>query len=105
MEKLISGLTDISFKKFITPHIAPSLYIIGLVFLGVQCVAMVLWGKFFGIILAAITLVSGAIFLRVFIELILSIFQIARYSAEIARRGRPQEESGNEEAYEAGENV
>jgi hypothetical protein len=87
MQKFVTALTDMSFKKFVTPQLATYIYIIGIIFSGVY--SLLLLKLPFGFLLAPVNFVAGVIFIRCLLELTLAVFQIARYSAEIARRGRP----------------
>jgi hypothetical protein len=87
MQKFFTTLSDMSFKKFITPQIIGQVYVIGIAFVLVQ--SMLLLRFPFGFIIAPISFVAAVVLLRCALEMILAVFQIARYSAEIARRGRP----------------
>ena len=87
MEKIVAALTDLSFKKFVTPSMVTYIYIVGIVFSVVASLS--LFAMPLGYVLAPVSLVTSVIFLRCGLELVLAVFQVARYTAEIARRGRP----------------
>lgn len=94
MQKFVTALTDMTFKKFVTPQLATYIYIIGIVMAGVY--SLLLLKLPFGFLLAPVSFVAGVIFIRCLLELTLAVFQIARYSAEVARRGRPPQDEVEE---------
>jgi len=87
VQKFFVTLTDLSFKKFVTPQLASSIYILGIVVAAIS--SLFLLSVPFGFLVAPLIFVASVIFLRCGLELLLAVFQIARYSAEVARRGRP----------------
>ena len=92
----IQSLFNLSFKKFVTPKLASFIYIVGIV-----CVALLSLSALFrngaaGFLLGPVFFISGVVFLRCSLELTLAVFQIARYTAEIARRGRAPGDEGVE---------
>ena len=91
MHDFFSSLFDLSFKKFIAPKIAGILYIIGLISSAVVALSFILQVPAIGLIIGPVYFVVSIVFLRCIIEVILAIFQITRYTAEIARRGRSEE--------------
>lgn len=96
MQKFFQILSDLSFKKFITPKIISQVYVVGVVFVLVQSLLLLRFP--FGFIIAPISFVAAVVLLRCGLEMILAVFQIARYSAEIARRGREGDYSEEEDA-------
>ena len=88
MRDIVDALMDFSFKKFITPKIAKVVYMLSMVAALLVALMIIRTGGI-GIILAPVVFVMIVVSARVFIEVSLSLFQIARYTGEVARRGRP----------------
>ena len=88
MQSLIQGLLDVSFRKVVAPKILPAVYISSVAAASVLALMAFKIGPF-GIIAAPVLFVAMVFMIRVQIEVALSILQIAKYTAEIARRGRP----------------
>ncbi len=97
MQKIFAALFDFSFKKFVTPQLAGFTFVIAIVVAGVSALLMLRMPL--GFIIAPVFFIASVVLARVCIEIALAVFQIARYSAEVARRGRPA--STNDEAEEA----
>lgn len=97
MQKFFTALFDLTFKKFVTPQLATYIYIISIIFVGVLSL-LLLKSAPLGFIVAPLSFLAGVIFVRAGLELVLAVFQIARYSAEIARRGRPATDNELENA-------
>ncbi len=91
MQEFIHGLFDFSFKKFITPKVAKVVYALAIAGAAVQALMLLRFGPF-GIIAAPVFFFVTVVAARVFLEVSLAVFQIARYTAEIARRGRGDRE-------------
>lgn len=94
MQKTFAAIFDLSFKKFVTPQLATTIFIVSVVLAGLGAVSMLHMP--FGFIIAPVFFFSALLFTRAAIELVLAVFQIARYSAEIARRGRGPQASEEE---------
>ncbi len=92
MQEFFAALFDLTFKKFVTPQIIRFIYIIGIIGAGVGGLASMSQGGMY-IIFGPIWFVTTVIILRCGLEVSLAIFQIARYSAEMARRSRPQSDA------------
>ncbi len=86
MQKIFAALFDLSFKKFVTPQLATVIFVASVVLAGLVSVALL--HMTLGFIIAPVFFFTALLFTRAGIELVLAVFQIARYSAEIARRGR-----------------
>ncbi|MDA9951069.1 DUF4282 domain-containing protein [Oligoflexaceae bacterium] len=91
MQELLTGLFDFSFKKLITPKLAKVIYvlsIIGSVLTALFTIAASpsVFTFLSGIVMCIVSIVCA----RVAIEVSLAIFQIARYTGEMARRTRGQ---------------
>jgi hypothetical protein len=100
MEKFFTSLFDFSFSRFITPSIIRILYIICITISGVVAITSILSGFRIGMISGIISLVIAPIIFilavcgsRVFLEVILNVFRIANYSAEVARSTRRRSSS------------
>jgi len=87
MQKFFSTLFDLSFNKFVTPQLVTYIYVISIVSAGITSL-FAMKALPLGFILAPILFITNVVFIRAGLELVLAVFQIARYSAEIARRGR-----------------
>lgn len=95
MDDLTTTLFDLSFKKFLMPKIAKPLYILGVVTSVVTGLSMMRGGGL-AMLLGPAVAILGIIMSRIVIEVALAVLQIARYSAEVARRGRPANQDGDE---------
>lgn len=101
MQELISGLFDFSFKKLITPKLAKIIYITsigGCILVALLTIAAS--PSLFTFLSGIVTCIVGIVVARVSIEVALAIFQIARYTGELARRGRL---TGVDDSTEKGE--
>lgn len=90
-----AALFDLSFSEFVTPKIIRGLYVLfmilfGLLALGIFILFASQGGALIiaGLIIAPIVFLLYLIFARVWLELIMVIFNIAGYAREIARQGR-----------------
>lgn len=93
MQEIIAGLSDLSFRKFVTPKILKYIYILAIAGSALQSLLWLRLGTV-GIIAAPIAFLVSIVFIRMFMEMALALFQIAKYAGEIARRGRsPSEEA------------
>jgi len=90
VQKFFSTLFDLSFNKFVTPQLVTYIYIISIVSAGITSI-FAMKALPLGFILAPLLFITNIVFIRAGLELVLAVFQIARYSAEIARRGRVDE--------------
>lgn len=97
MQEFFTALFDLTFKKFITPQIVRFVYIIGIICSAVAGLATMSHGGMW-IIFGPLWFITSIIILRCGLEVSLAIFQIARYSAEMARRTRPQSDSVDDPA-------
>lgn len=86
----LSSLFDFSFKRFVTPQLVTFIYWIAIICALLQMLLIFKAAGVIGIVLAPISAIATIVLARAGLELVLAVFQIARYSAEIARRGRPQ---------------
>ena len=86
----LSSLFDFSFKRFVTPQLVTFIYWIAIICALLQMLLIFKVAGVIGIVLAPISAIAMIVLARAGLELVLAVFQIARYSAEIARRGRPQ---------------
>ena len=100
MDNFLKDLFDLSFSRFVTPTLARIIYLLIIVCSGISHVTFLTMAATAGIgagltagALATVSFMGTVIFARVFIESSLALFQIARYAAEIARRGRPNHDS------------
>lgn len=87
MQELFSALFDLSFRKFVTPQIVKFVYVLCIVTSGVASLSSLALGGIY-YVLAPLAFLGSVVVSRCFLEVALAIFQIARYSAEVARRGR-----------------
>ena len=95
MEQFFSSLFDFSFKRFITPSIIRILYILCIVGSAATAITMILGGFRTGpiggvaaLVIAPFVFILSVCASRVMLEVILNIFRIANYSAEVARSTR-----------------
>ena len=91
MTEFFSALFDLSFRKFVTPQIAKFVYVIAIIGSGLFALTLMQQG---GLMIAAapVLFLTSIVLVRCLLEVSLAIFQVARYCAEIARRGRTQED-------------
>ena len=95
MQEFIEGLFDFSFKKLITPKIAKILYIMAIIGGALQALLVIKTApSVVSFVTAVISFIAVVIFSRVAIECTLAVFQIARYTGEVARRGRSSTQRG-----------
>jgi len=95
MQEFFAGLFDFSFKKLITPKIAKIIYILAIVGAVLQALfALKASPSFMTFIISIVSFCAIVIISRVSIECTLAIFQIARYTGEVARRGRSSSQRG-----------
>ena len=102
MNEFFKDLFDLSFSRFVTPKLATIVYVLVILGAGLGCGGMIITAAQSGIGFAFSAVVSSVfiffatvIAARVAIESSLALFQIARYSAEIARRGRHPQNGQN----------
>ncbi|MFZ2277560.1 MAG: DUF4282 domain-containing protein [Prosthecobacter sp.] len=74
---------DLSFKRFVTPHLVRMLYVLSLLAAFLYAVRWMFSG-FWGLIMAPVALLFYLIVARVTVELILAIFRIAERLAPMA---------------------
>lgn len=74
---------DLSFKRFVTPHLVRMLYVLSLLAALMYAVKWMFSG-FWGFIMAPVALLFYLIIARVTVELILAIFRIAEHIAPMA---------------------
>ncbi len=92
------ALFDFSFRSFVTEKIIPVLYVLWLIVLALAALSLVVAGFNQGaaqgivalVIGAPLTIVIGAIYGRVLLEVLIVVFRIADYTKEIADQGRPR---------------
>ena len=74
---------DLSFKRFVTPHLLRMLYVLSLLAALFYAVSWMFTG-FWGFVMAPVALLFYLIVARVTVELILAIFRIAEHLAPMA---------------------
>jgi len=98
MKIFFQTIFDLSFKKFITPKIVTTVYVLASILSALSSLTLIKMPL--GFIIAPIAFVVSVVFIRCGLELVLAVFQIARYSAEIARRGRSDDhQSSSDQKY------
>jgi hypothetical protein len=92
---LLAALFDFSFSEFITPKIIKSLYTIGIVIAAVGALLFIGAGfnrsaaaGFLFLILSPLVFLLYAMGVRIYLELLMVMFNIAGHVAEIAERSR-----------------
>jgi uncharacterized membrane protein YccC len=92
MQELISGLFDFSFKKLITPKLAKVIYALAIIVSVLTALFTIASSpSVFTFLSGIVVCIVSIICARVGIEVSLAIFQVARYTGELARRGRTGE--------------
>lgn len=76
---------DLSFKRFVTPHLLRMLYVLSLLAAVFYAISWMLSG-FWGLITAPVAFLLYLIVARVAVELILAIFRIAEKLAPLSER-------------------
>jgi hypothetical protein len=71
---------DLSFKRFVTPHLVRMLYVLSLLAAFMYAISWMFQG-FWGFIMAPVALLFYLIVARVTVELILAVFRIAEHLA------------------------
>lgn len=88
MQDIIASLTDISFRKFVTPKLMKYIYVLGILASGAQALIWLRMGMI-GYIFAPLSFLLSVVMIRMVLEMALALFQVAKYTGEMARRGRP----------------
>jgi uncharacterized protein DUF4282 len=92
----MSSLFDLSFTNFITPKIIKVLFVISIVLLALETLAIigtafmsnVMFGILALLIIGPLVFLFGVIYTRVVMEVLIQIFRGVEYLADIAKQGR-----------------
>lgn len=97
LDKIFGMMTDLTFRKVATPHLAKLLYVTTLVLSVLQAVLAIVGGFASGIAAGVISLVAApvvAFFLmcavRIMLETAIALQRSTNYLAELARAQRPE---------------
>ena len=91
------SLFDFSFSSSITEKVVPVLYVLSVVLLGLVSLFIIVGGFAQGvaegilvlIIVAPLYFIISVVYVRVMLEFLIVVFQIADHVKEIAQQGRP----------------
>ena len=104
IDTLLSGLTDLSFTRFITTKIIKILYIVAIAFTAISTLGLIVSGFSQGflaglgtLIVSLIGFALSVIWIRVALELVIVVFRIADNTRIIAHAANPTAGSSTRE--------